>query len=504
MDEKQYFELCNECDKIIYNAKGDYRIIANSWLHIIREHPVFLKKYEKLFDFEYQIISHIVIRLGVFFTYSVKLVIHLFYSFFVGTEHFFSTKEIDNNLDFLFISHLINTNDVGKEKDFYFGSIISDLEEDGLKVSVGLINYTKIRSKSLASEWRNNKVNRFIFSKSLYILDELKLTIDLLTASIQILKFKVSGDGNSLGFQVNRYAVVESLSLNSLSNVRMYKQIEKLVLMYRPKYIITTCEGHAWERLVYAAAKKNNPNIICLGYIHAAVFRLQHAMRRNINFSFDPDIYLFAGKNAYNTIGKDDKLKRKYILGSDRGVEFRSNLEENNMKMFQNRKLSILVAPEGIMRECFLLFDYSLDQAIKNKEIQFTWKLHPILNKSLFKKRYNNLPNNVEWEDNATELNFSNYSYVLYRGTTLVIKAVLNKLQPIYFQIKSELSIDILYEIDDFKIKVNQEGSLIEAIRKFNEKDLHEVYIEFNNLKDFCNDYYWNFNPLIIKNLPLA
>ena len=45
----QYNRLIKIVDKILLNPLAKKETIAIPWLHIIREHPVFLKKYKQLF-----------------------------------------------------------------------------------------------------------------------------------------------------------------------------------------------------------------------------------------------------------------------------------------------------------------------------------------------------------------------------------------------------------------------------------------------------------------------
>ena len=47
--EAQYDELCDACDALL-KQKLSYERMANAWLHVIREHPIFLNGYSALFN----------------------------------------------------------------------------------------------------------------------------------------------------------------------------------------------------------------------------------------------------------------------------------------------------------------------------------------------------------------------------------------------------------------------------------------------------------------------
>ncbi len=64
--------------------------------------------------------------------------------------------------------------------------------------------------------------------------------------------------------------------------------------------MITTYEGHAWEKVAFGAAKQSVQSIRCFGYQHSAVFEHQHAIKRPLNEKYNPDVVLTSG-----TISKD-------------------------------------------------------------------------------------------------------------------------------------------------------------------------------------------------------
>ena len=51
ISKSDYQELCDTCDEILLSNKADNTILANTWLHILREHPIFLKNYVHLFGY---------------------------------------------------------------------------------------------------------------------------------------------------------------------------------------------------------------------------------------------------------------------------------------------------------------------------------------------------------------------------------------------------------------------------------------------------------------------
>ena len=49
IDLEKYKEICKVCDEILLSPEANEVTVAIPILHVIREHPVFLKQYENLF-----------------------------------------------------------------------------------------------------------------------------------------------------------------------------------------------------------------------------------------------------------------------------------------------------------------------------------------------------------------------------------------------------------------------------------------------------------------------
>ena len=49
LTEEQYKTLCATCDSVLVADGATFERIAIPWLHVMREHPVFLRQYEDLF-----------------------------------------------------------------------------------------------------------------------------------------------------------------------------------------------------------------------------------------------------------------------------------------------------------------------------------------------------------------------------------------------------------------------------------------------------------------------
>ena len=91
---------------------------------------------------------------------------------------------------------------------------------------------------------------------------------------------------------VFKRASQEALSIETLTNLRFIFQINLLLKTVKPKVIIVTYEGYAWERLLFMKAHQLDPNIKCIGYHNSAIYFLQHSLQRSLPDMLDPDMIL--------------------------------------------------------------------------------------------------------------------------------------------------------------------------------------------------------------------
>ena len=225
-------------------------------------------------------------------------------------------------------------------------------------------------------------MQRVIVSRSLRVLEEFALRQRLMLEWRRLRKM-AKKEAPGLTRRVFARASQEALSTGSLKTLRMNLQIGNLVARLQPKVIVVTHEGHAWERVAFASARAVSPSIKCVGYQHSVLFRLQHAIRRNLTRAYNPDHVLTAGELGAEQLQRAPGLKGipVSVLGSNRGFEADHNLMHiiNQQHVCSaGKRLACLVLPEGIVSECHILFDFSLACAEALPDIEFIWRLHPL------------------------------------------------------------------------------------------------------------------------------
>jgi len=463
LTESQYKWLCNFCNNIILK-KNIYFI---PWLNLIREHPIFLKNYENIFQkksfLSYQ--SHLQCKK---FKYIVWWIIHLIscISFKKKSKNLVN-KNQRKKLDYLFISHKLINDLSNFDDDFYFGSVPHDLVKIGYKVKVLAINHApKNESKKISAfyELLDKKID---FFSEIAIHNKLKKQLD------RIKKILISSK-DILAKRVLQKSLIEAMAPSSHFVGRMEVQIKRYIDQYKPDVLITTFEGHSWEKIVFATAKKNNPDITCIGYQHSHHFRLQNGIRFMKDANLNPDIIFTSGSNGKKYCEQIFQNIPILNVGTKR-FKISNSIEKKNLAM---KGKVCLVVPEGIVDECIKMFDYSILCAKKNPSVQFILRLHPLISLNQLIRQnssYQNIPSNVTFSNNSLIEDAKKSKWALYRGSTSIIEICKEEVMPIYLEIKNELSIDPLFNVNKFKTNVITVDDFVNIISFDNSKNIKKI-----------------------------
>lgn len=485
INEEEYAKLCDACDKILLNEDTSYNRVSIPWLHVIRAHSVFLNKYEEIFE------SNILIFIYNFF-FKNKL------NFFGGFIIIFlrsvfsrlkkSKTNFPTNPDIIFISHLINRNDLKSNSDFYFGDIPNLIEREGYKCLTLLINQTTDNSNELNCHL--NIANKLVLDNVLSFKKEFSFFRLLCKESLKLfyLAFKQSSLLiKKIYFTASKYTV----NTNSQNVLRINYQIRNLIKTHNPKIVILTFEGHSWEKCVIHDIKKHNKNIKVFAYQHSALFHSQHSINLKISPLYVPDLILTSGMISKKQFISFQGLKGipTKVLGSTRGIKYSDNhLSVNNGNC-------CLVLPEGIINECYILFKFSLNYALLNPCTIFIWRLHPLINfDDLDFCKIDSLPPNIILSYDSLNNDILKCKWALYRGSTSILTAIQGGLIPLYLHIQNEIIIDPLYEVNHLIDKILTINDFSECIQR-------EINKSFQvKLKQYSDDFYVPLNHKVILN----
>ncbi len=477
LTDLEFQQICHTCDELLKSGNYDLARISISWLHPIRMHPTFNLKYQCLYK------PWDILILGLILTLS-KSLLQLAILLFKSLAHLRLQSVKAKKVDFLIISHLTNKSQLTAGNcDLYFRELVATLR--GAKISADTVYINHIKEKTCYVE--KNGVKHNLIPAPIGFWGTLWVIKTQLLEFCKLI-FLLPSANSTLKRKVVLKSAVECLSSSTSFNLVLAINIKKYLAHTDIKAIITTFEGHSWERVVYHVAKKYNPETLCFGYQHAFIFSSQHGALRGLSKANDPDYILAAGDISKSRLLQNSDWSEKNILliGRSAGIVGSPQIDISRNKL-------CLVIPEGIETECEVLFKYSLECAEAYPDVEFIWRLHPIINFSDLKKKYSflsNLPKNVNLSQVNLATDASRARWVLYRGSMAVVEACLMGAGPIFLK-KSDfdLRLDPLEDLIGWRAVVTTKtdlGNVFES--SFPSRS------DLENITEYCRKIFTNFN----------
>tara|TARA_B100001063_G_C16769478_1_gene560720 strand:+ start:1820 stop:3301 length:1482 start_codon:yes stop_codon:yes gene_type:complete len=432
---------------------------------------------------------------------SKKISVNFFRGIF-DKDIIIKKNELLKSSSICFISHYVGAiNNKDLDHDFYFGNLFKILNKKNFKFSIILINHTDEKITDIYKKFNKSNLNRIILNDNLNIIRDFKILFYIL---FKFVEFKLIKSRKYYIFKKSKHFKVNlnlKAFLSASNTIKLTDNIKSILgNMSDLKNLFATYEGHPFERIIFNYCKKNQ--IKSFGYFFSVIREFQNSIYFNINKNFSPDVIFTSGNLISKNLKKYVKYKNDKIitLGSPR------KLKKKNSKFYKSKnikKLKVLVCPEGLYSETKLMLNLVREISLKkNNKIEYIFRTHPVIDKSVLKNEIYTNPN-IKFSKNKDILkDFANCNVVLYSGSSVCIQAVLNGLLPIYYHKKNSIfSIDPLFEINRFVIKnrLDLEKILNNLILN---KENTRVKIRLKKIQKYCLEYFSKINlNSLIQNL---
>ncbi len=383
------------------------------------------------------------------------------------------------NYDVIFITHLNNKKQFQSSVDDYFGDLINYISKKGISVLLIFIPHIKSNKKEFINHIKKNK------GYDSYLLDEditsfkekLKTVISLLKERHKFLELSrnISGFNSNLAL----YTAESFLSKKNFCNFIYGLQIGDIVKNTKSKNLVTTFEGHGWERLFYYFSKINNPFIKCIGFQHAIIFKYQHSLTRLLRREWNPNFILSSGNISTAFFKK--KLSKEIFIKT-----FGSPKSNNSQNQKINVNNSILFIPSGEAKEADFFTKFAFNFAKEHPELKILIRFHPIIDRKKFIKRFPTI-DNFHISKSKIEYDSKQSRYVIYSTSTAVFESIslgcipirlnwnsVNDLSDPLWQLKSKLLLTIDSSVDLYKIISKNKYS------EKNENQLNNTFLKLN------------------------
>jgi len=138
-------------------------------------------------------------------------------------------------------------------------------------------------------------------------------------------------------------------------------------------------------------------------------------------------------------------------------------------------------------------------------DIHFIFRTHPVLPYTMLSEKYTDLdmfPQNCSVSVSSDiNTDFDRCSFLLYRGSSVALYAVLNGLRPIYYGIPGEMSIDPLYLLGNWHITVQDTQDFETSIRSAMSMTDDEKQKQYSAALTFCKEYAAPPDASVVYNL---
>ncbi len=495
--ESEYKELITACDQVLSESDSRSRA-AVSWLHILREHPTVLDQYESIFRPQEPV--RVQSQQSPFFRRTAGRLLRRAKSAGLALQSIWSrfrSPPLPTDVDLLIVSHLIGADHAGRPYDFYYGDVPTILASRGLKVLIVLVNHTMTPLAHL-QRWSPMDVQRVVLPVGGPRPRWMRRTM---SGESDALRAMAGKEESALKKKVLLRASEEARSDASLAAFAIGEEVGRIAGRTNAGSIVTTYEGHAWERLAFASARKHRPGIRCVGYHQACLFQLQHAMKRPLAARFNPDRVVTAGPVTARLLTQSSGFQGipVSVFGSDRGESDTSGssyqTDVMRSKKFRVEQPTVLVLPEGMLGECRILFEFSLRAALLSPGLTFRWRLHPLVSfAEIFEAMpsLKDLPANIQLSRAALQDDLASCGWALYRGTTAVFKAVTMGIRPVYVGRPGEMTIDSLFELDHWKKSVKSPQEFLAIVAS--DAAGHDEKDEVRTAYEYCRSYFSPFD----------
>jgi hypothetical protein len=341
--------------------------------------------------------------------YPILSLIKKIFYFFDNKTSFIKNKK---RIDILIISNCVST--VNKN-DIYFGNLKYLLKKKKINTLSVFRNLTPLKSKFLK---KFNKKHLLLSKRLEYHKEFLILCFFLKETFLFIFSRKY--------FSLKKYLSIKDL-FSIIPNLRLIFQLEELLKFYKPKFIMFTYEGHAWERLLVYLCNKSQFRIKSIAYQFSMIKKSQEGFFNKLKEKYNPDFIATTGKIPHKIIKNRIKFSKIIKLGSPKYCKkVEKNLKNNN----------ILVALDTDEHSLFKIVNFCKLFAINNIKYKIILRLHPILNnnKKLIQdinKIIINVPN-IKLSKSSLNNDLKRTKYLLYTESTICLTALKFNIVPLF------------------------------------------------------------------------
>ncbi|MBI3317769.1 MAG: hypothetical protein HYZ90_01295 [Candidatus Omnitrophica bacterium] len=333
------------------------------------------------------------------------------------------------------------------DQDFYFGNLQSRAKGRGFRSVLISSDVRAQAPRRFASAFVSSQTPCRIPEECLIPLGApFRLLSDQVRSALRLLGLAFSHSDPGVR-SLSLLAARESLSPYVSRMGLLFWAAEEAGRRWHPRGALTLYEGAGWEKLFFWGVKRTAPQCRTVGYQHTVLFPESLSILRpgeDLDRRTAPDLALCLGELPLQWM--EPGHTRRGIPLIPFGT-FRAFPDELPAPA-QVQRRTVLVTPEGIRSEAEGLFSFAIQCARACPDWIFLLRSHPELpTKSVLDSIPGTwpLPGNVRLsEGGSIQKDFEEASHLLVRGSSSVLYAIANGLQPVHLEIPGEINTDPL------------------------------------------------------------
>lgn len=495
LTQAQFEYIVEQADAVLREYADNINVTGIAWLHVLNSHPANQVKYVHVFNKR-----NVSQSVKIFFARMLAIAADLFLSIFTFSKTTNAYKNTPSHTNVVIISHLVDASVKKNAPDFYFRELPEYLQSHGIQTTVALLNHTKgFKGWNVQGGISKTDPVKCLIPRRLGFLTELAIVKQSFTSYIFFLKRALSEK------EVVRRSFLTELARNTFSAdtlraFRIYRTIQYIINHTNNQVLAFTWEGHSWERLCCHAAKTAQRKIVSIAYQHTTLFPSSHALKRSIGNDYDPDVILTVGavtRDIIQSAVSEKILVKEY--GSPRLTAKAGYSVDGPVRN------ACLVAPEGLINECIILFTFGIEAARLLPDVDFIFRTHPSVHfrdLQTIDIRLQQLPSNVILSDRKKiEEDFDRCSWLLYRSSSVVFFSVLYGLRPLYLRMENELSNDPLFMLNTWRLILHEASQLVDVIDSDKQMLPGERSDRIKDAIAFCERYMMPYNMSVFQDL---
>ncbi len=390
------------------------------------------------------------------------------------------------NPDILIISHLTNPDHLRQDTDFYFGNLTGDLNDAGMTTHTLLINHCRVgnsQAKSMLRKWTT------ILPAFRSPIHEVFVVLRMIRAALTL----PVNDASITDKRFRRLAKIAQFGSQAIGNFRIGEMISEIIVTVQPRVIISTFEGHGWERIVAATAHALPSPAHVIGYQHAVLFPGDKSLYHDLGRGTVPDHIFTAGNVTRDILSRNVTFFQNQIstLGS---IKHKTPPSDTDF----NVDGTCLFAPEGTLEEVRLMIRLAIDAARLCPEQKFLLRLHPVIDPSdvaAMISVFSPTPSNFILSTASLYDDLDAASWICYRGSTVAFQGILAGLRPIYLDPDNNAAEnDPVPHSLQFQRSVRGPQDLVNILQK-DQNTPEEGRKELPAALKFASDYFSPFCP---------